>query len=743
MTSPSSPPRNEDHLNNVLLEFIEACEGGAAPDRDAIIRQHPDFADDLRLFFEERDRLVGLAGPPLAEPPPDAPHPFEQPGTSLGELGDFRLVRELGHGGMGTVYEAIQISLNRRVALKLLPFASALDPRQLQRFRNEAAAAAHLRHENIVSVHAVGSERGVHYFAMEYVDGQSLAALLATRRQQPVDHTADSTVAARNAATATDTPPESWFDWVARVGLQAAGALAHAHETGVVHRDIKPANLLVDTRGHLWITDFGLAQVGTGMGLTRTGEVVGTMRYASPEQLRGHSGVIDHRSDLYSLGATLYELLTLRPPFDGLDRHELYRQVETHTPAAPRSIVPTIPIALETIVLKALRKEPEERYATATELADDLRRYLERRPILAHPPRWGERFRGWTRHHPTTLISGMIALVCLAVASVVVTLLVNAERGRTVAAHKRAEDALQAERMRSQEAESRLILAQSAVDEMLLISEEELAYRPEFMLTFKRVLQSALEFYQEVLKERRDDPAATARLRQTTERVVLILSDLEVLRAATHIHLLGVPAVLDELVVTDRQRVQLKAIARDVGSEWYASFQDIGLAPAPARTARAVEQARASDVRVHAILTPGQLRRLRQLGLQSEGMIAFRDQDVSAYIGLTPKQRQEIRVLEDDALFGWMRANLPGTPPGAASDQPRPWSKRISSDEQIVRLLTPEQIVRWRELTGPPLAGLPLPFPVGDPPAASTTASPAPANTPHPSGASASKAAMP
>lgn len=745
MTRPSPHPRRDDHLHNILLEYIEACEAGIAPDRDLIIRQHPDLADDLHVFFEERDRLVGLAGPlPTDHVPgssPASPLPAGHPGAApLGEVGDFRLVRELGHGGMGTVYEAIQISLNRRVALKLLPFASALDPRQLQRFRNEAAAAANLRHENIVAVHAVGCERGVHYFAMEYVDGQSLAALLATRREPSVDRAAGSTVSLRNAATSTDVQPDSWFDWVARVGLQAASALAHAHETGVVHRDIKPANLLVDTRGHLWVTDFGLAQVGTGMGLTMTGEVVGTMRYASPEQLRGHTGVVDHRSDLYSLGATLYELLTLRPPFDGLDRHELYRRVETHTPPAPRSIVPSIPVALETIVLKALRKEPEERYATATELADDLRRYLERRPILAQPPQWGERLRGWTRRHPAASISGEIALGCLAVASLVITLLVNAERARTAEAHQRAEKALQAERMRSLEAESRLRLAHRAVDEMMLISEEELAYRPEFQLTLKRVLRSALEFYEEVLNERRDDPAAQAELRKTTDRVVQILADLEVLRSATHLHLLRVPAVLDDLVTTERQRVQLKELARDVGQQWFASFHDIGLVTAPVRTARAVEQARESDRRIHAILTTGQLRRLRQLGLQSEGVIAFRDQDVAAFIGLTPRQRQELRVLEDDAIFGWMRNSFAEKSPAPAPHQKWPVPVRKTSDEQFVRILTPDQVRRWRELTGPPLPGLPLLFPVHDTPATSPET---PATTALPKSESAPSAARP
>ena len=206
-----------------------------------------------------------------------------------------------------------------------------------------------------------------------------------------------------------------YFDWVAGLGRQAALALEHAHQVGVVHRDVKPANLLLDPRGQLWVTDFGLAQVAGDAGLTLTGELLGTLRYASPEQALGRRGVVDHRSDVYSLGATLYELLTLRPLFEGRDRNELLRQIADDEPPPPRSVVPSVPAELETIVLKALRKEPAERYATAQELADDLQRFLDNRPILARRPTPTEWVRKWSRRHPSIVAAGVVILVLLAV----------------------------------------------------------------------------------------------------------------------------------------------------------------------------------------------------------------------------------------------------------------------------------------------------------------------------------------
>jgi WD40 repeat protein/serine/threonine protein kinase len=370
-------------------------------------------------------------------------------------LGDFRLVREIGRGGMGIVYEAEQLSLNRRVALKVLPFAATMDPRHLQRFRNEAQAAAGLHHTNIVPVHFVGCERGVHFYAMQLIDGQTLAALIGELRQatgkedrgsriedrgskeeglRPLPAQQPETKEDRGPGTKTDQryprssildpqssilDPRSFFRAVARLGIRAAEALEHAHQLGIVHRDIKPGNLLLDGRGNLWVADFGLARLPGDAGLTLSGDLVGTLRYMSPEQALAQRVVIDHRTDVYGLGATLYELLTLQPVFAGKDRQELLRQIAFEEPRRLRRLNRAIPAELETIVLKALEKSPRDRYATARELAEDLRRFLENRPIVARPPSLPQRMRKWALRHKPVVRAAVVVLALAAVGSAV------------------------------------------------------------------------------------------------------------------------------------------------------------------------------------------------------------------------------------------------------------------------------------------------------------------------------------
>jgi serine/threonine protein kinase/tetratricopeptide (TPR) repeat protein len=487
-----------------LAELVERLtaelQGGGSVDLDAISANHPEYADRLRQLLPALEVLADLGRSAGHEAAPSGPGPL----ADLGVLGDYRIVREVGRGGMGVVYEARQLSLNRRVALKVLPFAAALDPRQLHRFNNEAQAAAGLHHTHIVPVLTVGVERGVHYYAMQFIEGRPLSDVIRelsrTDRRKPSASEAYREVASEpptvllsSGSSPTGRP---FFQAVARLGIQAAEALEYAHSLGVIHRDIKPANLLLDTRGEVWVTDFGLAriQAEAGLTLTLTGDVLGTLRYMSPEQALGRRGLVDHRSDIYSLGVTLYELLTLQPAVGGSDRQEILRRIAFEEPAPPRRINLEVPSELETILLKAMSKEPESRYATAQDLADDLGRFLEHKPIRARRPNLWEHVAKWVRRHPSILVSSLVILL-LAVAGLAAgILLIGRERDRSLAQQRRAETYLRQ--------------AREAVDEMLTeVGEETLAREPRMDPVRRALLEKALLFYEKFLIQESDNPA--------------------------------------------------------------------------------------------------------------------------------------------------------------------------------------------------------------------------------------------
>jgi serine/threonine protein kinase/Flp pilus assembly protein TadD len=420
----------ESLVARVADEFLERQKNGERPDIEEYAARYPEAAELLRKVLASLE-LIGrsqFGGPGLSATADEPP----------ATLGDFRILREVGKGGMGVVYEAEQLSLRRRVALKVLPFAATMDARQLQRFHNEAQAAACLHHTNIVPVFSVGCERGVHFYAMQFIDGQPLSELIRQLRQRekkaPTVAKGEPTVVYEtpaNAAASTllpvaDKTPltgegrrgQDYFRKVAELGVQAAEALDHAHQLGIVHRDIKPANMLLDGTGRVWITDFGLAHMQHGeASLTMTGQTVGTPRYMSPEQALAKRVSIDHRTDVYSLGVTLYELLTLRPAFASEDRQELLRQIAFEDPSRPRRLERAIPAELEIIVLKAMEKRPQDRYGTAQELADDLERWLKHEPIHARRPSLLQRSAKWGRRHkPAVAASALVLLMALILA---------------------------------------------------------------------------------------------------------------------------------------------------------------------------------------------------------------------------------------------------------------------------------------------------------------------------------------
>ncbi len=467
MTDSSS---DRDPLDRLAEEFLARYRAGERPSVAEFARRLPDRGDEVLELFPalvEMEQLKPVSGDQTADytvPPPESRHPTR--------VGDFRIIRLVGRGGMGAVYEAVQESLGRHVALKLLPTDSLADQARLERFRREARAAAQLHHTNIVPVFGVGEADGRHFYAMQFISGHPLDAVIdevrqlkgksAVGGQRAVSEVAVALMTGTlanamadhplPALTGNDQPGHAngsenasnptllgslsdggrhYWTAIARLGSQVADALSYAHAQGVLHRDIKPANLLLDLHGTVWVADFGLAKSNDSDNLTQTGDVVGTLRYLAPERFDGAG---DHRADIYAIGLTLYELLTLRPAFQAETRAKLVEQVLAANPPMPRSIDPNIPRDLETVVLKAIARDPLMRYQSAAALAEDLRRYIEDRPVRARRATSGEQFVRWCRRNPAVAaLLATVLIVTTAGAGVASFFAVRAENERAKA----------------------------------------------------------------------------------------------------------------------------------------------------------------------------------------------------------------------------------------------------------------------------------------------------------------------
>jgi serine/threonine protein kinase/WD40 repeat protein/tetratricopeptide (TPR) repeat protein len=482
-------PSAADPFGQIADEFVEAIRQGKRPSVEEFAQRYPTHADDIR------DMLPALVLMEKAKSADDDPGQQRQPKDSaavppLRHLGDYQILREVGRGGMGVVYEAQQLSLGRHVAIKVLPAHALLDARQLGRFQREARSAARLHHTNIVPVFGVGEQDGLHYYVMQFIQGLGLDVVLHELRRlrqprgkqapiqdeapgrptnvtrdisavhvargllsgefRPLQLTDDLAIAPAQASPVASAPAapgssssvraadtsatvhlpgqsegstlsesgNQYWQSVARVGMQVADALAHAASQGVLHRDIKPSNLLVDDTGNVWVTDFGLAKAASDSDdLTHTGDIVGTLRYIAPERFNGQG---DLRSDVYSLGLTLYEMLTLRPAFDEADRNQLVKQVMHDEPVRPRKLNRAVPRDLETVVLKAIARDPAHRYQTPAEMAEDLKRFVEDWPVRARRASEAEKLWRWCRRNPlpASLLAGMVLVFLVGFAGV-------------------------------------------------------------------------------------------------------------------------------------------------------------------------------------------------------------------------------------------------------------------------------------------------------------------------------------
>jgi hypothetical protein len=443
MTEEAHDTPGEERVDEVIAAYLEAERAGRAPPPGELLARHPELADELRSFFADRSRfrqLVAPIGPAAA--PSDAAAATVAPGTAsapspgsrLRYVGDYELLEEIARGGMGVVFRARQISLNRPVALKMILAGQLASESDVRRFRTEAEAAANLDHPNIVPIYEVAEHEGQPYFSMKLVAGSSLA-------QQVPRFTRDPRATVRLLAT-------------------VARAVHHAHQRGILHRDLKPGNILLDPKREPHVTDFGLAKRVASPGcqpgeyLTQTGAIVGTPSYMAPEQAAAKKGLTT-AVDVYSLGAILYELLTGRPPFRGGNDLETLLLVIDQEPARPRALNPRISRDVETVCLKCLDKDPQRRYGSADALAEDLERWLRGEPIRARSVGRPERAWRWCRRNP--VVAGLIGMVAA-------TLVAGTALSSyfAVRANDRAEDAVRekdrADR-RGEEAEANLYAA--------------------------------------------------------------------------------------------------------------------------------------------------------------------------------------------------------------------------------------------------------------------------------------------
>jgi serine/threonine-protein kinase len=415
MTSdPSKQPDAELRLDEILASYMEAEEAGRPPDPQELLYRHPELAPQLAQFFANQEQFDRLAAPlravaqaagteAAASPKPEETLYARKEASPEGKIrsfGDYDLLQEIGRGGMGLVYRAQQKNPRRLVALKMIRTGQLASAADLQRFRNEAVAAAWLDHPNIVPIYEVGEHDGWHYFSMKLMEGGSLKGVVARSQESALTREA-----CRRAA---------------ELAATVARAVHHAHQRGVLHRDLKPSNILLDAEGRPHVTDFGLAKrVEIDASLTESGALVGTPSYMAPEQAWGKRGSITTATDVYGLGTVLYALLAGRPPFRGETVLDTLTQVKEREPDLPSAGSRSLNRDLETICLKCLEKEPQRRYGSAAVLAEDLERWLAGKPIMARPVARITRLWRWCRRN-----QALASVSGLAAASVVAALII-------------------------------------------------------------------------------------------------------------------------------------------------------------------------------------------------------------------------------------------------------------------------------------------------------------------------------
>jgi hypothetical protein len=508
-----------------------------------------------------------------------------------------------------------------------------------------------------------------------------------------------SASAAENLSALRSSKGGAYARSVASLGLQVAEALDYAHRVGIVHRDIKPANLLLDARGTLWITDFGLAQFYVENGLTRSGDMVGTMRYMSPEQASGRAVVLDQRTDIYSLGVTLYELLTLERALPGVTHAQLLDQLANHEPRPPRAIDKTVPRELDVILCKAMAKDPADRYPSARALAEDLQRFLQDEPIRARPPSTWDRAVKWTRRHKSLAMSALVILALTAAGLLTSTLLIAGEQAKTKYAYELERGkAIEADVQRAR-AERSSRQAREAVDFFSQIAVE--MDRPEFSDVRRDMLEESLSYYQSFLEEQGDDPSVGAQLDSARSKVSLFLGQYmaldESMRASERTGLLMQEPVQNDLKLSSKEIDAAVALSQDFSLKPGEGTPGLRQMTAEQKRERFVKRAGEIDASLAQILGAQRAERLRQIYRQARGPLAFSDPDVVQGLGLDHDQRVKIRNLQSQ------NRNARFSPGPSQGENAQRLLRQTTND--ILAGLNSAQVETWTKLTGAPFKG--------------------------------------
>lgn len=541
---------HSETFDDLADQFTQQCRAGENLSIESIANDHPEHADAIRDLFPAIQAMECLGAAD------DSKNRFQQAQAKFdlnqpASIGDFKILEPIGRGGMGIVYKAVQQSLGRPVAIKIL-LRTSDDPKQIARFEREAATAAKLHHTNIVPVFGVGHQDGFHYYVMQLIEGVGVDQIVVALKNPSVatPHPQLKSIVAKLRGTNSDQSKTSsetnnpvdtaYFYSVANYARTIAGAISYAHAQGTLHRDIKPGNLLIDTENNIWLADFGLAKAAESQDLSRTGDIVGTMRYMAPEQFAGSP---DHRSDVYALGLTIYEMLALQPAYDLSSRTHLVSRSKSSRSGIRqlREVLPEIPRDLATIVMKACELDPVDRYQTASALDSDLDNFLNDRPISARPPSAIEKTIKWCRRNPSVAgLSGLAVALLMIIAGISMAAYARSETALRLERNQRTRLEIEQRRVKQLQAktEKTLDISLAALDrifdrltpDVTSFSEsttvqgadgESLVIRRQPVLSAGTValLEEMLETYDGLAKIQVDDPRLVAESARASQRV--------------------------------------------------------------------------------------------------------------------------------------------------------------------------------------------------------------------------------